>query len=395
MYGEIYIDCTIAADESIEVNITEENSHGEIVDCPFDVLKGDKGDPGDPGIPGPPGPPGPPGSDGVDADVAGCEEATRKAEVAASNCNQVVVEANAAIAHAEMAASDAEWFVRDTQKMIDDGLFNGKDGISPRVSLEKIDGGARISVSNGTAGGANAVVIFDGKDGEPGKDGISPRVSIESIDGGARISVFNGPDGGANAVEIFDGKDGDPGPAGHTPVITAESREGTGVNPNTGEREPITGYDIIADGKTIAKIFNGYPGKNGDPGLPGPPGSDAAATDVQINGTSITSDGVANIPIASTTTSGVVTVGAGLSVTAAGKLFMVDPYNSHLDARTPNTPLTLAKYDMAVKLALTDGKGPAWTDDEKAAARERMGVTDAYINSMIDAKLGVIENGSY
>lgn len=35
------------------------------------------------------------------------------------------------------------------------------------------------------------------------------------------------------------------------------------------------------------------------------------------------------------------------------------------------------------------------TDAEKAQARENIGVTDEHINSLIDAKLGVIENGTY
>lgn len=39
---------------------------------------------------------------------------------------------------------------------------------------------------------------------------------------------------------------------------------------------------------------------------------------------------------------------------------------------------------------MCDGKGAAWTDAEKSAARKRMGV-----DSAIDAKLGVIENGTY
>lgn len=39
---------------------------------------------------------------------------------------------------------------------------------------------------------------------------------------------------------------------------------------------------------------------------------------------------------------------------------------------------------------MCDNKGAEWTAVEQAAARERMG-----IDAAIDAKLGVIENGSY
>lgn len=42
----------------------------------------------------------------------------------------------------------------------------------------------------------------------------------------------------------------------------------------------------------------GPQGPKGEPGAPGEPGSDAAATDVRLNGKSITADGVADIPVA-------------------------------------------------------------------------------------------------
>ena len=59
MNVDIYIDCAIV----------EDNSYGEIVDCPFDVLKGEKGDQGPQGpigLTGPTGPQGPQGPKGDD-----------------------------------------------------------------------------------------------------------------------------------------------------------------------------------------------------------------------------------------------------------------------------------------------------------------------------------------
>jgi|GEM_PF-6271692 len=137
----------------------------------------------------------------------------------------------------------------------------------------------------------------------------------------------------------------------------------------------------------------GPAGKKGDPGAPGAPGSDAAATDVRLNGKNITADGVADIPMASTAQEGVTKYDpyGGLSTTERG-LGITPASNSQINARNASHFAIVADshLDYAVKAAMCDGKGAAWTAAEQAAARERMGIDDA-----IDAKMGVIENGSY
>lgn len=137
----------------------------------------------------------------------------------------------------------------------------------------------------------------------------------------------------------------------------------------------------------------GPAGAKGDPGTPGEPGSDAQATDVRMEGKSITADGVADIPLASTTQEGVTKYDpyGGLSATERG--WGITPAsNAQINSRNASHFAIVADshLDYAVKVAMCDGKGAAWTAAEQAAARERMGIDDA-----IDAKLGVIENGSY
>lgn len=128
-------------------------------------------------------------------------------------------------------------------------------------------------------------------------------------------------------------------------------------------------------------------------GIQGEPGKDAAATDVRMNGKSITADGVANIPIASYTQEGVTKYDpyGGLATNTRG-LAIQPGTNSQIDNRNATYyPITADSHlDYAVKAAMCDGKGAAWTAEEQAAARKRMG-----INAAIDAKLGVIENGTY
>lgn len=140
------------------------------------------------------------------------------------------------------------------------------------------------------------------------------------------------------------------------------------------------------DGAPGEKGDKGEPGPKGDQGPagakgdPGEPGSDAAATDVRIAGKSITADTVADIPAAVNNGSyGVVKVGApelgGIQINANGNLSNIAATNAQIDAHAGwFQPIVPSNLDYAVKAAMCDGKGAAWTAAEQAAARERMGL---------------------
>ena len=119
----------------------------------------------------------------------------------------------------------------------------------------------------------------------------------------------------------------------------------------------------------------GPAGKKGDPGAPGSPGSDAAATDVRINGKSITMNGVADIPFAKYNVPGVCGIGTGLIInTLTGVISVQNAEAQHIDDRNASQAITCKNFDYAVRAAMCDGKGAAWTAAEQAAARERMGI---------------------
>lgn len=73
-------------------------------------------------------------------------------------------------------------------------------------------------------------------------------------------------------------------------------------------------------------------------------------SDVQVNGTSVVSSGVANIPIATNSSLGVVIPKNGLEITSAGNLNTVKANNSQIDARTNNFNVIVpANLDYAVR----------------------------------------------
>lgn len=101
-----------------------------------------------------------------------------------------------------------------------------------------------------------------------------------------------------------------------------------------------------------------------------------ASLDVQINGESIVQNGVAEIPVANANTHnlGLVRVngGKGFSADADGTLRVIECTDDSLSKRYSRI-VSGNVIDKVVKAAMCDGKGAAWTAEEQAAARERMG----------------------
>ena len=132
-------------------------------------------------------------------------------------------------------------------------------------------------------------------------------------------------------------------------------------------------------GETGATGPQGPAGAKGDTGSPG---SDAPATDVQIDGTSITADGVADIPLAGTNAPGAIGIREdsyyGVAIGNGNNLFVKNANTSEINSRTsPYKPIVPNSLDYAVKAAMCDGKGAAWTAEEQAAAKKRMGIEDS------------------
>lgn len=118
--------------------------------------------------------------------------------------------------------------------------------------------------------------------------------------------------------------------------------------------------------------------------------ADCANLDVRINGESIVRDGVAEIPVAGCTSptqiqrTGLVHVQSGYGIGFqynTHNLIISNPPTNLIDNRNnmwqPDYyALTVRRIDYAVKSAMCDGKGVAWTEEEQAAARERMGIDE-------------------
>ncbi len=106
--------------------------------------------------------------------------------------------------------------------------------------------------------------------------------------------------------------------------------------------------------------------------------------DVRIDGKSIVQDGVAEIPISSHDTLGLVYTdnSAGDYTTGLmnqqGRLQVNTASIDDVNKRRLRKEIDCSNFDYAVKAAMCDGKGAAWTADEQKAAKERIGVIKRY-----------------
>nr|WP_296083881.1 hypothetical protein [uncultured Blautia sp.] len=88
--------------------------------------------------------------------------------------------------------------------------------------------------------------------------------------------------------------------------------------------------------------------------------------DVQINGESIVQDGVAEIPIAKN---------QRLGLTQPSSRYRISQRTpDNLSSGYATQYISNSSLDAAVEAAMCDGKGAAWTAEEQAVARERMGI---------------------
>ena len=182
---------------------------------------------------------------------------------------------------------------------------------------------------------------------------------------------------GAKGEPGKDGRDGEQGPRGEKGETGPQGPKGdTGAQGPKGERG-LTGEK----GDRGERGPMGIQGLQGPRGIPGPKGDPGDPIDVRLNGKSLVEDSVATIPIAGYNRLGVVRLDpagfAGASVD--GILALVPPTNAQISTHAhTQRPITPSCMDYAVKAAMCDGKGAAWTDVEQKAARERMGIDKSY-----------------
>lgn len=226
----------------------------------------------------------------------------------------------------------------------------------------------------------------DGRDGRDGADGAPGRDGAPGKDGSKGEKGDPGPQG----IPGEKGEKGDPGPKGDKGDIGLQGELGPRGEPG------IPG----PKGDKGEKGDTGPQGQKGDPGndyvltdadkqdIAGKVDLSGTVSDVQVDGSSIVTDGVATLPIASTGNFGVTRVGSGIVLSSDKKLILnISSESTISDRSVLYAALSPRHIDYAVKAAMCDGKGAAWTADEQKAARERMDAVQSTYSLIAESTL--------
>lgn len=238
---------------------------------------------------------------------------------------------------------------------------------------------------NTVEGTGYAQLTVKGPNGEVLKSAVAATRIGHSIrgEGPAPDPVQNWVDDAANKLSSVT-------QAGEEATKAASSANAAAEAANTAAGNAQTVADTVQN-KLDNGEFVGPAGKDGEQGPQGEPGSDASVTadniqaalgytpvkDVQVGGSSVLADGVANVPIASSSEYGVVKTGSwwGTTINTDGILSTYPALQLNFAERASRTVVTPGNLDYAVKAAMCDGKGSAWTDAERLAALLRLGCT--------------------
>lgn len=231
---------------------------------------------------------------------------------------------------------------------------------------------------------------FDGEKGDKGDKG----------DTGERGPAGpTGPVGpiGPQGIQGPQGPQGGRGPAGSDATVTATNiRNALGYTPAdkagldsanqdiASLQSKKVGYSEVENGKLMMYSDESKAILLAELDLP-----KGTVEDVQINGSSIVTDGVANVPIASPTQLGLVktdNIGGGYATglmqnSTSGQLYVNTASNDDINNRRLRKEIDASNIPYAVKSAITapvSATDPEYTESEKASARERIGASGEY-----------------
>ena len=181
---------------------------------------------------------------------------------------------------------------------------DGKDGVSPTISVSVISGGHRLTIKD--ANGTKTVDLLDGKDGEDGSDGSPGAAGEKGADGvGIKNIVFkqNTTAGNVYTINLTDGSSYD-----FTAPVGPKGADGSGGTGGSGSGEDGVGIQsiqlkseadtgntytiILTDGSTYDFVAPAGPsGKDGGNGEPGKDGTSVTVASV----TESAEDGGSNV----------------------------------------------------------------------------------------------------
>lgn len=348
-----------------------------------------------------------------------------------SAIDQAIAALNVAVEKSETAIThyphiqDGTWWVWDvtTETWVDTEVEAqgepGEDGFSPTITVTDITGGHRVTITD--AEGTQTFEVLNGTKGDPGQpgtpgdDGYSPTVTVTEITGGHRVVITD--KNGSHTFDVMDGSDAtvtvddELSDESENPVqnkvITGEIGDlKAEINQLSESIAPVESTTTATAAHAVGELF--MVGKTlmvalsaiaiGDTIITDGASPNAAVTtlsgemikDVQVNGTSIVNQGVANVPIGSASEPGVVRSDSysGTEITSVGVMRILRASSGEIKSGVqPYRPITPSLQDVSAfyglaKAAGSDEKNSAlavgtYTDAAKIAIQKMLGIYEA------------------
>ena len=286
-----------------------------------------------------------------------------QAEQSAQNAYTYALSANGASDTALQSAELAQTFADNAQASAQEAKAKADSITGLTAQAQTLPEGSSATANYNPETGVMSFGIPKGKDGTNGIDGYSPTANVSKTGKTATITITDKT--GTTSAQIEDGTDGTDG---YSPTVTITPIAG-------GHRITITD----ADGEHSADVMDGT----------------GNVDDVQINGTSIVVDGVANIPYASNDTNGLARTSAtyGTKIDSDGVIRIQKAAESETKAGTGSyRPITTSTQHAATFYGLAKASGDTtqssssnavgvYTDTAKGKIQTMLGIADLIGNS--------------
>lgn len=335
------------------------------------------------------------------------QNAIAETNEAKEGAEQAQAAAEAAVLHSPVIR-DNVWYVwdADTGDYVSTGIVAvGEDGYSPTVNVQEIPGGHRVIITD--AEGDHVFDVMDGTGGGGTGDysDLTNKPSIESVTlsgnktasdlGLAKASDLSSKQAKITASGILKG-DGN----GGVSAATAGTDYGTYSKPSGGIPASDLASGVIpsvpsASSATPQPLGTAAAGSSGDYSRADhvhakPTAADVGAvSDVQVNGTSVVTSGVANVPIADGSTLGVVKkdgTGFSIEISSSGAISVVGADSATIKGANANNkrPIVPARQHEAVFYGLAKAAG----DSTQSASANAVGTYTDSAKDKIQSMLG-------